>query len=71
MINGDGKGLTWAGEHTIQYIEDVLWKYTPETCIILLTNVIPINSIKKTLHEEIKSLDTSTNSVPNQQNSSF
>ena len=32
--------LTWGGEHTIQYI------CAPETDIILLTNVTPINSIK-------------------------
>ena len=38
--------LTLGGEHTTQYTDDVLWKCTPETCIILLTNVTPINSIK-------------------------
>ena len=35
----------WGGEHTIQYTDDVLQKCTPETYMILLTNVTPINSI--------------------------
>ena len=39
--------LTWGGEYTIQYTYDVLQNGTPETYIILLTNVIPINSIKR------------------------
>ena len=30
--------LTWGGEHTIQYTDDVLQNYTSETYIILLTN---------------------------------
>ena len=38
--------LTWGGEHTIQYTDGVLQNCTLETYIILLTNVIPINSIK-------------------------
>ena len=38
--------VTWDGEHTIQYTDDVLQSCTPETYIILLTNVNPINSIK-------------------------
>ena len=38
--------LTWAGEHTIQYTDDVLQNCTPGTCIILLANVSPINPIK-------------------------
>ena len=32
-------GLTQCGEHTIQYTDDVLQNCTPETYIILLTNV--------------------------------
>ena len=36
--------LTWNGEHTIQYTDDVLQKYTLETYIILLTT--PINPIQ-------------------------
>ena len=39
--------LTWGGEHTIHYTDDVLQNYASETYIILLTNVTPINSIKK------------------------
>ena len=39
-------GLTWSGKNTMQYIGDVLQNCTPETYIILLTNVTPINSIK-------------------------
>ena len=39
--------LTWGGEHTIQYTVDVLWNCASETCIILLTGVTPINSIKR------------------------
>ena len=31
--------LTWGGEHTIQYTDGVLYDCTPETYIILLTNV--------------------------------
>ena len=38
---------TWDGEQTIQYTDNVLQNCTPETYIILLTDVIPINSIKK------------------------
>ena len=39
--------MTWGDEHTIQYTVDVPQNYTPETYITLLTNVTPINSIKK------------------------
>ena len=40
--------LTWGGEHTIQYTDDVLYNGTPETYTILLTTiyVTPIDSIK-------------------------
>ena len=34
-------------KHTIQHKDDVLQNCTPETYLILLTNIIPINSIKK------------------------
>ena len=43
VIEGD---LTWGDEHTEQYTDDVLQNCTPETYVILLTNVIPIKSIK-------------------------
>ena len=39
--------LTLDGEHTIQYTGDVLQNCTLETYILLLTNVTPVNSIKK------------------------
>ena len=39
--------LTWGSEHTIQYTDDVLNNCTLETYVILLSNVTPINSIKK------------------------
>ena len=38
--------LTLGGEHTMKYTNDVLQNCTPETCIILLTDVTPMNSIK-------------------------
>ena len=38
--------MTLGGEHTIQYIDDVLQICAPETYVNLLTNVTPINSIK-------------------------
>ena len=41
-MDGD---LTWGGEHTMQYTDDILQNCTPETYIILLTDVTPINSI--------------------------
>ena len=40
------RDLTLDGEHTIQYTDDVLQNCTLENNMILLTNVIPINSIK-------------------------
>ena len=43
VMEGD---LTWGGEHTIQYTDEVLQNCARETYIILLTNVTPINSIK-------------------------
>ena len=41
-IEGD---LTWDAEHTVQYTDDVLWNCTPDTYVILVTNVAPENSI--------------------------
>ena len=46
-VKGDGWRLDLGGEHTIQCTDDVLWKCAPESCLILLTSVTPINSIKK------------------------
>ena len=42
-----GADLTGDGEHAVQYTDDALYNCTPETCIILLINVILINSIKR------------------------
>ena len=42
------RDLSWGGEHTIQYTADVLQTCTPETYVISLIIVTPINSIKKT-----------------------
>ena len=38
--------LICGGEHTVQYTDDVLYNRTPETYIILLTDVAPVHSIK-------------------------
>ena len=39
--------VTHVGEHTVYYTDEVIWNCTPKIYIILLTNVTPINSIKK------------------------
>ena len=38
--------LTGGGEHTVQYAGDAFQNCTPETYIIVLINVTPINSIQ-------------------------
>ena len=45
-MEGDKRWWTemWLGE---VYMDDVLWSCVPETCIILLTNVTPMNAIKR------------------------
>ena len=43
VMEGD---LTWGVEHTTQYIGDVMYYCIPETYVILLTNVTPLNSMK-------------------------
>ena len=45
-IEAMDRDLTWDGEQTIQCTDDVL-NCAPETCIILLTSVTPISSIKR------------------------
>ena len=40
--------MTWGGEHTIQYTDDVVQNCTPETYKTLLANVTPVHSLKKT-----------------------
>ena len=47
VMEGD---LTWGGEHTVQCIGDALQNCTSATYITVLTNVTPINSIKKEMH---------------------
>ena len=42
VMEGD---LTWGGEHTIQHTDNVLKNCAPETYMILLTSVSPINLI--------------------------
>ena len=42
--------MTWGYVHTMQYADDVLQNRTPETYILTLTNVTPINSRKKTCY---------------------
>ena len=43
VMEGD---LTWGGEYAREHTDDVVQNCTPETYIILLTKVNPINSIK-------------------------
>lgn len=40
VVDGD---LTWGGEHAVQWTDVVLWNWAPETCVILLKWVTPIN----------------------------
>ena len=40
--------MTWSGEHTLQYTDDVLQNCTTENYIILLTKSIPTNTNKQT-----------------------
>ena len=42
VMEGD---LTWGDKHVVQYT-DVLQNCVPKTCVILLTIVTPVNSIK-------------------------
>ena len=44
VMEGD---LTWGGEHTVQYTDDVLQSCTPETYASLLTNVTPKIQLKR------------------------
>ena len=44
---------TWGGKHTKQHIDHVLQNCTLETCMILLTSVIPINVIKNRTRDEM------------------
>ena len=45
------RGITgYKSKHTIQYTDDVLQNCTPETYVILLTNVTPVNSIENKIN---------------------
>ena len=44
---GMERDLTLGGEHTMQCADDVLLSCTLETCMVLLINVTPINSVNK------------------------
>ena len=50
-INGNGqrvdRDFTRGDEHTMQCIHNMLYNCAPEICILLLTGVTPINSIKR------------------------
>ena len=46
--------LARGGEHTVQYTDEVLLSRTPETYIIILTDVTLINSIKSKNKNKIK-----------------
>ena len=64
--------LPWGGEHTIQHTDDVLQNHIPETDIILLINVTPINSIKlKTKNKKIKFYKHYAPEVPPSLHASF
>ena len=41
------RDLAWGGERTMQCTDNVSGNCTPETGIILLTRITPINSIKR------------------------
>ena len=45
-VEEDGGGINGDGQ-TIQCADNVLLNCAPETCIILLTSVTPINSVKR------------------------
>ena len=54
------RDLTLGGEHTMWYADDTLQNCTLETCMVLLTNVTPINSIFKKAMDENKKKDRKT-----------
>ena len=59
------RDLTQGGEHTIHCTDDVLQNRVPETYVILLTKVTPINSLKKEneLYQEGKQIKVTYNSA--------
>ena len=61
MVKGEGAkylvtegDLTLGGGHTMQCTDHGSQKCTRETCGTLLTNVTPINFIKKERHKQMK-----------------
>ena len=46
-INGEEGDMTWVVSTQIQCTSHVWWDCAAETCIILLTSVTPINSVKR------------------------
>ena len=59
-------GLTVGGGHTVQYIDLVSQECIPKTCMILLTNVIPIHLIKKINARKENGVHTHTDSLVGQ-----
>ena len=51
VINVGGGRIDLHGEHTTSCIGDVLRNCAPETCIILLASITPINSIKRKINK--------------------
>ena len=51
---GMERDSTWGKGHTMQRADDVLLSCTLETCMVLQTNVTPINSIKNKIENEMK-----------------
>ena len=56
------RDLSWGGEHTVLCTDDVWWSCALETYIILLTGVIPINSIKRK-NKKIKNINEDTGNL--------
>lgn len=50
------RDLNCGGEHTIECTDDVLYSCAPETGILLITSVIPINSLKRERREMLNNL---------------
>lgn len=45
-INGGRRNLTLGGKCTVRDVDGVLWSCALETCMVLSTNVTPINLIR-------------------------
>lgn len=51
--------------HELQYANDILIEFTFEICMVLETNVIPINSITIKNHLSLYPIDTLVHSIHN------